>query len=74
MSLIWVRKFGESVWGAEMQNVGEKVWGCGLGIFDLVGCNGLCQHVGLGRLVGAYRVYPRCVDFKGLERGSKLGL
>ena len=26
----------------EMQCVDEKVWGCGLGIFDLVGCNGHC--------------------------------
>ena len=39
---------------SEMQYVGEKVCGCGLGIFDLVGCNGPCQHVGLGCLNGAY--------------------
>ena len=36
-----------SEWGSklgcqdsEMQNVGEKLWGCGPGVFDLVGCNG----------------------------------
>ena len=47
--------FKGSEWGSksrcqdsEMQYLDEKVWGCGLGIFDLVGCNGPCQHVGLG--------------------------
>ena len=39
---------------SEMQCVGEKVWGCGLGIFDLVECNGPCQHVRLGHVYGAY--------------------
>ena len=28
--------------------------GCCLGIFDLVGGNGPCQHAGLGGLYGAY--------------------
>ena len=47
-----------SEWGSklgcqdlEMQYLGEKVWGWGLGTFDLAGCNGPCQHVGLGRHV-----------------------
>ena len=52
--LLWVLRAqnGARSWGcqdSEMQYLGEKVWGCGLGIFDLVGCNGSCQHVGLGR-------------------------
>ena len=45
---------------SEMQYVGEKVWGCGLEIFDLVRCYRPYQHVGLGRLNGAYWVYRRC--------------
>ena len=53
-----------------MLYVGEKVWGCGLGIFDLVGCNGPYQHVGLGRLNGCTAV---AFGFKGQERGSKWG-
>ena len=39
---------------SEMQYLGEKVWGCDLGVFDLVGCNGPCQNVGLGRRNRAY--------------------
>ena len=41
-----------------------------------MGCNGPCQHVGLGRL---YRTLdppvgtPIALDFKGSERGSRLG-
>ena len=54
--------------------LGEKVWGCGLGVFDLVGCNGPCQHVGLGRPSGAYYVYTRCFGFYGVRKGEpKLG-
>ena len=54
-----------SEWGSKlgcldskMQFVCEKVWGRGLGIFDRVGCNGPCQHVGLGRLNGPTRCTP----------------
>ena len=48
-----------SEWGSklgclDMQYVDEKVWGCGLGVFDLVGCNGPCQHVCLGPPNRAY--------------------
>ena len=39
---------------SEMQYLGEKVWGCSFGTFDLVGCNGPYQHVDLGRRNGAY--------------------
>ena len=53
--------FKGSEWGSklgcqssEMQYLGEKGWGCGLGIFDLAGCNGSCQHVGLERRNRAY--------------------
>ena len=58
---------------SEIQYVGEKVWGCGLGVFDLVGCNGPCQHIGLGHPNVTYCVYPLALGFKGSERGSKLG-
>ena len=59
-----------------MQYVGEKVWGCGLGVFDLVRCNGPCQHVGLGRRMGPTRCTPVAFGFKGSERvgrGVKVG-
>ena len=58
-----------------MQYVGEKVWECCLGAFDLVGCNGPCQHVGLGRLNGPTRCTPVALGFTGSERrvGSKVG-
>ena len=53
--------FKGSEWGSklgcqdsEIQYLGKKVWGCGLGSFDLVGSNGHCQHVGLGRRNGTY--------------------
>ena len=52
-----------SEWGSklgfldsEMQYVDETVWRCGLGTFDLVGCNGLCHHVGL-ELLGVPRFF-----------------
>ena len=52
--------FKGSEWGSklgcqdsEMQYLDEKVWGCGLGIFDLVGKNWPCQHAVLGGLYGA---------------------
>ena len=52
--------FKGSEWGSklgcqdsEMQYLDEKVWGCGLGIFDLVGGNWPCQHAVLGGLYGA---------------------
>ena len=41
---------------------GVKVWGCGPGIFDLVGGHGPCRRVGLGGLYGAYYVYRRCFE------------
>ena len=57
--------FKGSEWGSnlgcqdsEMQYLGEKVWGCGLGIFDLVECNRPPEYVGNGRLSMAYQVYP----------------
>ena len=40
--------------------MGEKVWGCGLRIFDLVGGNGPPGYVGKGGLSMAYKVFPRC--------------
>ena len=53
--------FKGSEWGSklgcqdsEIQYLDKKVWGCGLESFDLLGCNGHCQHVGLGRRNGAY--------------------
>ena len=53
--------FKGSEWGSklgcqdsEMQYLGEKVWGCSLGIFDLVGGHWPCQHAVLGGLYGAY--------------------
>ena len=48
---IWVRV---SMGLLVIQYLGKKVWGCGLGSFDLVRCNGHCQHVGLGHRNGAY--------------------
>ena len=53
--------------------MGEKAWGCGLGIFVPVGCNGPCQHVDLERLNGPTECIPVAMGFKGSERGSKLG-
>ena len=41
---------------------GRQSLGMCLVIFDLVGGNGPCQHVGLGGLYGVYYVYPRCFE------------
>ena len=50
--------------------MGEKVWGCGLGIIDLVGCNGPFQNVGFRCLNGPTRCNPVALGLKGSERGS----
>ena len=65
----------ESEWGSklgcqdsEMQYFGEKVSGCGLEIFDLVGCNVSCQHIGLGR--GLLDVLSLLWVLRGLKGGQ----
>ena len=59
---------------SDMQYVGEKVLGCGLGVFNLVKCNGPCQHIGLGiprwDFLG---VLPRLWILRGQKGESKLG-
>ena len=78
--LLLALSYKGSEWGSKLgcldsdiQHVGEKVWGCGLGVFNLVGCNGPCQHVGLGRPNGPTRCTPVALGFTGSERESKLG-
>ena len=41
---------------------GRHSLGMCLVIFDLVGGNGPCQHIGLGGLYGVYYVYLRCFE------------
>ena len=66
-----VSKLGPVANNGENIDSGKQSLGMCLGVFDLVGCNGPCQHVGLGHLNGAFwPLKTVAFGFKGPERGE----